>query len=264
MSLPTNLTSDFTHVSGNYEMAKKDENGLQSPKRSKLRFPSPSSLSGIAKRRPNLKTTFPCHLNLIIGSNKVTLAQQCRKSTTDYRTACFDRSRRKTSPAQIEKVSAGKPKSALKKRPSEFLPGGLYNGLWRPGLYYPVVILPWDDKRIDMKILPNCNCFDFDEDGNIKGWAPSYKDDGISANNRWFPILYIGKNVRSGWMHAQDFFEFDDKQLSKGSKLRLQYDKLPKYEPRTGQTEPGTSHGQSTTLHIGTARSWWDTVLNAE
>lgn len=61
-----------------------------------------------------------------------------------------------------------------------------------------------------MKDLPKSDCFDVDN-GKIVGWAPGYKNGGSLAYDRWFPVVYLDKDYCIGWMHARDFFDFDQK-----------------------------------------------------
>lgn len=119
-----------------------------------------------------------------------------------------------------------------------------------------MVILAWDDKRVDMKAMPECHCF-IEKDGRIARWAPGYENSGSLAYDRWFPIMYLCKKPCPGWMHARDFFEFDDKKLSQISRVRGRHAYLQK-EPSNSQLEPSTKFGG---LEVKKSRTWWDTVL---
>ncbi|TLD14859.1 hypothetical protein PspLS_10897 [Pyricularia sp. CBS 133598] len=193
----------------------------------KSKFPNPSCLNGIATRPP---------------TSPAAKVKHCGRLITDYGTAYVDRkvrTRRKTYAAQREKVPGAK-RQKKKKQSTKLLPGGLYHGRWRPGIYWPVVILSWDDARVDMKDLPKSDCFDVDN-GKIVGWAPGYENGGSLAYDRWFPVIYLDKDYCIGWMHARDFFDFDQKQGY--SKVREQYANLTKHKPRNCQAEPSTVVG---------------------
>ncbi|KAI7913424.1 hypothetical protein M0657_010039 [Pyricularia oryzae] len=90
----------------------------------KSKFPNPSCLNGIARRPPASPANF---------ATKAAKMKHCGRPIADYRTAC-------TYAANREKVPGTK-RQKKKKQSTKLLPGGLYNGRWRPGIYWPVVIL---------------------------------------------------------------------------------------------------------------------------